>query len=108
MDLTNISEATEWFEVLQTSKRSQTAMMTLASGASTGRKAEAHQKSDQVLLMLEGKLTGKVGQEKVRLRKGDVLLIPAGTPHRFTNKARKRAVTFNVYAPPEYPPGTKG
>jgi hypothetical protein len=44
MDLTNISEATEWFEVLQTS----------------------------------------------------------------TNKARKPAVTFNVYAPPEYPVDTKG
>jgi mannose-6-phosphate isomerase-like protein (cupin superfamily) len=108
MDLRNISEATEWFEVLQTSRRSQTAMMTLAAGTSTGRKAEAHKKSDQVLLMLKGELVGKVGQEKVRLKKGDVLLIPAGTPHRFTNKASKPAVTFNVYAPPEYPAGMKG
>jgi len=82
MDLRNISEATEWFEVLQT--------------------------SDQVLLMLRGELTGKVGREKVRLKKGDVLLIPAGTPHRFTNKASKPAVTFNVYTPPEYPAGLKG
>ncbi len=106
MDLTNISEATEWFEVLQTSKRSQTAMMTLASGASTGRKAQAHKTSDQVLLVLRGELTGKVGHEKVRLKNGDVLLIPAGTPHRFANKARKPAVTFNVYAPPEYPPAS--
>jgi mannose-6-phosphate isomerase-like protein (cupin superfamily) len=108
MDLTNISEAREWFEVLQTGKRSQTAPMTLASGASTGKNAEAHKKSDQMLLMLKGKLTGQVGQEKVRLKKGDVLLIRAGTPHRFTNKARKPALTFNVFAPPEYPPGTKG
>jgi mannose-6-phosphate isomerase-like protein (cupin superfamily) len=108
MDLRNIREAKEWFEVLQTSQRSQTAMMTLAAGTSTGRKAEAHKKSDQVLLMLKGKLSGKVGQEKVSLKKGDVLLIPAGTPHRFTNKARKPAVTFNVYAPPEYPAGMKG
>jgi len=69
MDLRNISEAKEWFEVLQTSQRSQTAMMTLAAGASTGRKAEAHKKSDQVLLMLKGKLSGKVGREKVSLKK---------------------------------------
>jgi mannose-6-phosphate isomerase-like protein (cupin superfamily) len=108
MDLTNTSRATEWFEVLQTSKRTQTALMRLASGASTGKKAEAHKKSDQILLMLRGKLTGSVGRKKVRLKKGDVLLIPAGTRHRFTNKARKPAVTFNVYAPPEYPSGTKG
>lgn len=108
MDLSNIKEATEWFEVLQTSKRSQTAMMTLAPGRATGQKAEAHKKSDQVLLMLAGKLSGKVGRKRVQLAKGDVLLIPAGTPHRFNNAGRKAAVTFNVYAPPEYPPETKG
>ena len=108
MDLSNIKEAREWFEVLQTSKRSQTAMMTLRPGKATGRKAEAHKTSDQVLLMLLGKLSGKVGKEKVRLKKGDVLLIRAGTPHRFKNEARKAAVTFNVYSPPEYPPRTKG
>lgn len=60
MNLTNISEATERFEVLQTSKRSQSAMMTLASGASTGKKAEANRKSDQILLVQRGKLTGVV------------------------------------------------
>jgi mannose-6-phosphate isomerase-like protein (cupin superfamily) len=108
MDLANIKDATEWFEVLQTSKRTQTAMMTLAPGKATGKKAEAHKNSDQVLLMLSGKLSGKVGQKRVHLEKGDVLLIPAGTLHRFNNPGRKAAVTFNVYSPPEYPPGTKG
>jgi mannose-6-phosphate isomerase-like protein (cupin superfamily) len=108
MDLANIKAATEWFEVLQTSRRSQTAMMTLAPGQATGKKAEAHKKSDQVLLMLSGKLTGKVGHKRVRLAKGDVLLIPAGTPHRFNNSGQKKVVTFNVYSPPEYPAGMKG
>jgi mannose-6-phosphate isomerase-like protein (cupin superfamily) len=42
------------------------------------------------------------------LKKGDILLIRAGTPHRFENPGRQRAVTFNVYSPPEYPPGMKG
>ena len=32
MDLANIKDATDWFEVLQTSKRTQTAIMTLAPG----------------------------------------------------------------------------
>jgi len=108
MDLANTKDATEWFEVLQTSKRSQSAMMTPAPGDATGRKAEAHKKSDQVLLMLSGKLSGTVGPETVELKKGDILLIRAGTPHRFRNPGRKNAVTFNVYSPPEYPPGMKG
>jgi mannose-6-phosphate isomerase-like protein (cupin superfamily) len=108
MKVRNINKAKEWFEVLQTSERSQTAMMTLASGDSSGDRAEAHQKSDQVLLMLEGELTGEVGDEHPRLRKGDVIIIPAGVKHLFTNKAEKPAVAFNVYAPPAYPAGSKG
>ena len=108
MDLANIKDSTERFEVLQTSKRTQTAMMTLSPGDKTGRKAAAHEKSDQVLLVLSGKLSGTVGSETVSLKKGDVLLIRAGTPHRFENRGRERAVTFNVYSPPEYPPGRKG
>jgi mannose-6-phosphate isomerase-like protein (cupin superfamily) len=108
MDLANIKDATEWFEVLQTSKRTQTATMTLAPGDETGKKAEAHEKSDQVLLILSGKLSGRVGPETVELKKGDVLLIRAGTPHHFKNPGKQRAVTFNVYSPPEYPPDTKG
>jgi len=83
-------------------------MMTLAPGEKTGRKAEAHKKSDQVLLMLSGTLSGTVGPESVTLKKGDILLIRAGTPHWFENPGRQRAVTFNVYSPPEYPPGVKG
>lgn len=108
MDLLNTKDATEWFEILQTSKRTQTAMMTLAPGEKTGRKAEAHKTSDQVLLMLSGKLAGTVGPESISLKKGDILLIRAGTAHQFENPGRQRAVTFNVYSPPEYPPGMKG
>jgi mannose-6-phosphate isomerase-like protein (cupin superfamily) len=108
MDLANMKDATEWFQVLQTSRQTQTAMMTLGPGEKTGRKAEAHKKSDQVLLVLSGKLSGTVGPETVTLKKGDILLIRAGTPHRFGNPGRRKAVTFNVYSPPEYPPGMKG
>lgn len=108
MDLRNIKEATERFEVLQTSRRAQTAMMTLAPGKATDRKAGVHEKSDQILLVLSGRVSGKVGKEDVCLKKGDVLLIRAGTLHRFKNDGKTPAVTFNVYAPPEYPPGRKG
>ncbi len=106
MELANINDATEWFEVLQTSDKSQTAIMTFESGKSSGAK-EGHKNSDQVLLLIEGELEGKVGDEKATLKKGDVLLIPAGVKHQFTNRSDKSAVTFNVYAPPEYP-ATKG
>ncbi|HSH37421.1 MAG TPA: cupin domain-containing protein [Chthoniobacterales bacterium] len=51
---------------------------------------------------------GPVGAERPTLRNGDVLLIPAGVKHRFVNVGSTAAVTFNVYSPPEYPPGEKG
>ena len=105
MDVTNISEAKDWFEVLQTSERSQTAMMTLAPGKSSGEKAEAHEGSDQVLLVLQGELTGEVGNENLTLKKGDVIIIPSGVKHRFTNQSQRQAMTFNVYSPPAYPAG---
>lgn len=108
MDVSNIRKATDWFEVLQTSERSQTAMMTLKPGDETGATAEAHEKSDQVLLMLDGELSGEVGEKRPQLRKGDIILIPAGTKHRFTNHGSKSAITFNVYSPPAYPPRSRG
>jgi mannose-6-phosphate isomerase-like protein (cupin superfamily) len=103
MDVANIEKAKDWFEVLQTGERSQTAMMTLAPGDATADKAEAHEKSDQVLLILDGELTGEVGDQRPHLKKGDVIIIPAGVKHRFVNCANKPAVTFNVYSPPAYP-----
>jgi mannose-6-phosphate isomerase-like protein (cupin superfamily) len=107
MDVTNINKTEEWFEVLQTSELSQTAMMTLAPGGSSGTTAEAHENSDQVLLLLEGELSGEVGDERPTLRKGDVIIIPAGVKHHFTNRAGTPALTFNVYAPAAYPARSK-
>jgi mannose-6-phosphate isomerase-like protein (cupin superfamily) len=107
MERANIDEAKAWFEVLQTTERAQTAMMTLGPGHATGEKAEAHPKSDQVLLVLEGELRAEIADEGARLGKGDVIVITAGTKHRFTNLSAAPAVTFNVYTPPAYPPRTK-
>lgn len=106
MNFTNIYQATARFEVLKTTDRCQIAMMTLKPGDATGEKAEAHRTSDQVLLLLEGEMNGEVGDQRPLLRKGDVVIIPAGTKHRFTNGGPNTAVTFNVYSPPAYPQNT--
>jgi mannose-6-phosphate isomerase-like protein (cupin superfamily) len=76
--------------------------MTLAPGKSSGPKINEHPKSEQVLLVLEGELLAEIGKEKMTLRKGDVVIVPKKTPHRFTNKAASPAKTFNVYVPPAY------
>ena len=102
MKVKNIHEATDWFEVLQTGKRTQTAMMTLKPGKSSGSEPEGHKDSDQVLLVLKGEVDGEIANETVTLHEGNVIVIPAGTRHKFTNRNSVDAVTFNTYSPPEY------
>ena len=107
MNARNIGEATAGFEVLQTTNRTQIAMMTLKPGRSSGSHQEGHKNSDQVLVVLEGEVEGEIADDTIILRKGDVIVIPAGTKHKFTNRAPVEAVTFNTYSPPEYDPSEK-
>lgn len=102
MFLTNLQCASEWFQVLQTTDRSQTAVMDLAPGEASGDHAEAHPRSDQILLVLEGEVQAEIADEKARLRRGDVVIVPAGIDHRFFNRSDQPARTFSVYAPPAY------
>jgi mannose-6-phosphate isomerase-like protein (cupin superfamily) len=102
MKVSNIRDAKSWFSVLQSSRKSQTATMTLAPGKSSGPKGNEHPKSEQVLFVVEGEILAEIGEEKTVLRKGDAVIVPAGMPHRFVNYSGSTAITFNVYAPPAY------
>jgi mannose-6-phosphate isomerase-like protein (cupin superfamily) len=102
----DVAKKESWFEVLTTTDLSQVAMMRLAEGQVTG-EPEAHPQSDQVLLVLDGRVTGTIGEEEVSVCTGQFVVIPAGVKHQFRNDGQGEAVTFNVYAGPAYPPGTK-
>lgn len=108
MKVSNVRDGGGWFRVLQTSGKSQVATMTLAPGKSSGPKGNEHPHSEQVLYVVEGEILAEIGEEKVMLRKGDAVIVPAGTPHRFVNHAASPAVTFNIYAPPAYDPDESG
>ena len=108
MIVSNIRKAKEWFEVLQTTDKSQTAVMVLTKGGQSSEGMNVHRGSDQVLLLVEGKLEAEIGGQKRIMVEGDSCIVPAGTPHRFENCGESRALTFNVYTPPEYAPNEKG
>jgi mannose-6-phosphate isomerase-like protein (cupin superfamily) len=99
----HLPDTKTWFKVLQTTGRSQTAVMNLQPGQASGDSKEAHAKSDQVLVVLEGEVLAEVGDDRARLRPGDVVVIPAGVRHRFSNEAKNPVRTVSVYAPPAYP-----
>ena len=104
----NVNDTESWFEVMQTTKLSQTAVMTLKAHGESSEAMNSHNKSDQVVLVMEGEISAVVGTEKRVLKRGDTCIIPAGTPHRLTNPGKENALTFNVYTPPEYPADEKG
>jgi mannose-6-phosphate isomerase-like protein (cupin superfamily) len=108
MNPSNINQTKEWFEVLQTTDRSQAAVMRLNPGEATGEHAESHEDSEQLLLLLGGILAAEIGSERLTMKDGDMVIIPAGVKHKFTNPGTTVAVTFNTYCPPEYPPNEKG
>ena len=88
--------------MLQTGSKTQTAVMILEPGKSSGAEPEAHEQSEQVLVVLEGEVLAEVAGEKKTLKEWDVIVIPPGMKHKFTNSSAKRCVTFNTYSPPEY------
>jgi mannose-6-phosphate isomerase-like protein (cupin superfamily) len=108
MKALNIYRPRDWFKVLQTTERSQSAVMKLGPGQATGETAEAHEASDQVLLLVQGELRAEVGGKHFTLKAGEMVTILPGMKHRFVNRGEEPAVTFHVYSPPEYPPNEDG
>ena len=108
MNLSNINQAKEWFQVLQTTDHSQAAVMRLGPGEATGKNADSHEYSEQLLLLIQGVLAAEIGSEHFTMKTGDMVIIPPGVKHKFSNYSAAVAVTFNTYCPPEYPPGEKG
>jgi mannose-6-phosphate isomerase-like protein (cupin superfamily) len=82
--------------------------MSLRPQASTGEQPESHEHSQQILLLIEGELLAEVDGKRQDLNAGDALIIPPKVRHKFTNKGKTPALTFNVYCPPEYSPDEKG
>jgi mannose-6-phosphate isomerase-like protein (cupin superfamily) len=100
--MTNIHSAGTGFKILETTRRSQTASMTLEPRESSSKRPNTHSESDQVLIVLEGTVTAEISGKSTEMNKGDEITVRAGTPHKFTNAGNERAVTFNIYSPPAY------
>ncbi|HZZ64157.1 MAG TPA: cupin domain-containing protein [Candidatus Baltobacteraceae bacterium] len=90
------------FSVIDTSEKSQTAWMTLAPGEGSGPKENEHASSEQVLYVVEGELHAEVGERQFRLGAGESVIVRKGVAHRFENRSKRSAITFNVYCPPAY------
>jgi len=101
MDVIDVFEHRgQFFKVLQETKRSQTTVMTIAPGADAG--PEERHEADQIIYVVEGEATVRIGEKEHRAGVGSLVTIAAGTRHHVRNAGRAPLFFLTVYAPPEY------
>jgi mannose-6-phosphate isomerase-like protein (cupin superfamily) len=59
-----------------------------------------HEASDNIYFVLNGSIKAIVDGETHLLTEGDLLFIPAGSPHKTTNGGDTVARALEIYAPP--------
>ena len=89
--------------VLFTSDSAQLVVMSLKPGEDIG--LETHD-LDQYLFFEQGNGTMVLDGQESSFSAGDVVVVPKGTEHNFTNTSDGDMKLFTVYAPPEHPDGT--
>ena len=90
--------------VLWTGPHTQLVVMTIPPGGEIG--AEVHRENDQILTFVSGTGQADVNGETTSVSQGDLVVVPAGTPHNFRNTGTLPLVLYTVYGPPDHAPDT--
>ena len=85
-------------QTLQTTPQSQTVAFTIPANFSADR--ENTHKGDQIIYIVDGKVTARVSGREQDLKAGDLLMIPAGAPHTLRTGSEPM-FGFTIFAPPE-------
>lgn len=89
---------------LVTTQRLQVVLMALKPGEDIG--LETHADTDQAFYVVKGEGQAVVDGEPLRIEKGSLVVVPAGTPHNLVNDSGESMKLFTIYVPPHHPPGT--
>lgn len=95
---------TNFRKVVWTGDHSQLVLMSLKPGEEIG--LETHTGVDQLLFFIKGSGEAVIGQDKLTFGHGDVVVVPAGTEHNFTNTGQDEVKLYTVYSPAEHPDDT--
>ena len=85
-------------QMLQKTPQSQTMVFTIPANFSNDH--ENTHKGDQIIYAIEGKATARVSGKEQELKAGDVLMIPAGSPHTLRT-GTESFFGVTIFAPPE-------
>lgn len=95
---------TDFRRVVATGPHAQVVLMCLQQGDDIGE--EVHADTDQLFQVIKGKGEAVLDGAAQPLRKGALLLVPAGTRHNLRNNGDKRLRLVTIYAPPQHAVGT--
>lgn len=106
--ITNItraaSENTNFRTVLHTTEKSQLVVMRIPVGSDIGEETHAH--VEQILYFQSGTGAAMLDGVTTPVGAGDVVIVPPGTRHNFTNTGTEPLVIATVYVPPNHIDGT--
>jgi len=93
-------------QVLFTGKHAQLVLMSLQPGEEIGN--EVHKNVDQFFRIERGQAIFVFnGRQKVRVKDGDAVIVPAGTFHNVINASKTAKLKlYTLYSPPNHPDGT--
>ena len=55
---------------------------------------------DETWVVIEGNLTFQAGEERLKAAPGDIVIVPPGAPHKFTNDGPGRSHLVCIHASP--------
>jgi len=88
--------------VLWTGEHSQLVIMTIPPDGEIGE--EIHE-VDQILTFVSGTGEARVSGQTRKVNQGDLVVVPAGHRHNFTNEGPNPLVLYTIYGPPEHADG---
>ncbi len=104
-EIATVAEQSASFRrVLWTGAHTQLVIMTIQSGGEIGE--EVHETNDQILSFVSGVGRADVADESREVKQGDIVVVPAGVKHNFTNTGPNPLVLYTVYGPPEHEDAT--
>jgi mannose-6-phosphate isomerase-like protein (cupin superfamily) len=75
----------------------------LLVNAPPGRGVELHRHDyDEVIVVQEGRATCIAGDKQRKVKAGDIIVIPAGTPHSFINSGDVPLRQIDIHASPKF------
>ncbi|MGZ5389870.1 MAG: cupin domain-containing protein [Aeromicrobium sp.] len=96
-------QSPDFRRVLWTGEHTQLVIMTIPPGGEIGQ--ETHEDTDQLLTFVSGTGEADVAGQTTQITQGDLVAVPAGTPHNFRNTGPNPLVLYTVYGPPEHAEG---